>query len=104
MARLMWLRAQKFRAGRFVLAGSVAAGTTQRFTLTDASAGGTDTGVDNTVAGMFVAITPPASIPAQLKLDYSFVAAPGTLTVQLRNDTGGDLSVSGTWSYFGYTF
>lgn len=104
LARRMWERAQKFRAGQFTWAGTVLAGTVQRVTLTDVSVGGTDTGVDNTVVGMYVSVTPPSSISQSLQLDYAFCSAPGTLTFQLRNGTVGDIAVSGTWSYLGYTF
>lgn len=102
--RAIWQRMQKFRAGQFTLSQLVAAGTVVRATLVDVSVGGTDTGVDNTLAGMYVTVTPPAAIPSGVQVDYAFVAAAGNLTVQLRNGTAGDLTATGTWSYLGYTF
>jgi hypothetical protein len=102
--RAIWLRMQKFRAGQFTLSQLVTAGTTVRATLIDVSVGGSDTGIDNTVAGMYVTVTPPAAIPAGVQVDYAFVAAAGNLTLQLRNGTGGDLTAAGTWSYLGYTY
>ncbi len=103
-ARRMWERAQKFRAGQFSWTQLIAAATVGRVTFTDVTAGGSDTGFDNTVAGMYVTVSPPPSIPSGIQVDYAFVASPGTLTMQVRNTTGGDLTVSGTWSYLGYTF
>ncbi len=104
MARQMWLRAQKFRAGQFTYSDTIPAGVVRGVTFTDVSVGGLDTGVDNTIAGMAVYVTPPKTIDPRLQLEYAYVSAPGTLTMQIRNDTAVDIAVSGTWSYLGYTF
>lgn len=103
-ARNAWRRLQKLRAGQFALTATVLAGTVGRAVLTDVSVGGTDTGIDNTVVGMWVSVTPPVSVPTGIQVDYAFCDTPGTLTVQVRNGTAGDLVVSGTWSYVGYTY
>ncbi len=103
-ARRMWERAQKFRAGQVSWSSTIPAGTIRTVTFTDVSVGGADTGTDNTVAGMHVTVTPPASINPLLQVDYAYVSAPGTLTIQVRNDTAGDIAVSGVWSYVGYTY
>lgn len=103
-ARRMWERAQKFRAGQFSWTQLIAAGTLGRVTFTDVTAGGSDVGFDNLVAGMYVTVTPPASIPSGIQVDYAFSPAAGSLTMQVRNTTLGDLTVSGTWSYMGYAF
>ena len=104
LARNMWLRAQKFRAGQFSWTQLITAMTTARVTFTDVSVGGTDTGFDNLAAGMFVEVSPPATLPAGIAIDCALVAATGTLTMQIRNGTAGDITVSGTWSYFGYAY
>lgn len=103
-ARAWWQRGQKFRAGQFTWAATVPASSVLRQTFVDVSVGGADTGVDNTVPGMWVSITPPVSIDQGVQVDYAFVATAGQLTLQLRNTTVGDIAVSGTWSYLGYTF
>lgn len=102
--RAIWQRMQKFRAGQFTWSQLVAAGTVGRVTFTDVSVGGADVGFDNTVVGMYVTVTPPVGIPAGVQVDYAFVATAGTLTMQVRNGTVGDLTATGTWSYLGYTF
>lgn len=103
-ARRMWERAQKFRGGQFQWSGAIPAATVRTITLTDVSAGGTDVGIDNTIAGMFVTVSPPSGIDPLLQVDYAYVSAPGTLTFQVRNDTAAPLAAAGTWSYIGYTF
>ena len=103
-ARRMWERAQKFRAGQFSYSDTIPAATIRTVTFTDVSVGGTDTGIDNTKAGMYVTVTPPAGIDPNIQVDYAYCSAPGTLTVQVRNSTAGPIAVSGTWSYVGYTF
>lgn len=103
-ARAWWQRAQKFRAGQFPWSGTVPAATVRDVTFTDVSAGGTDPGVDNLIAGMWITITPPSSISPSLQVDYAYAPAAGTLTMQLRNGSAGDIAVAGTWSYLGYTF
>jgi len=100
----MWERAQKFRGGQFSWTQLIAAGTSGRVTFTDVSVGGSDLGVDNTIPGMYVTMSPPAAIPAAILVDYAFVSSPGTLTMQVRNTSGVDVTVSGTWSYIGYVF
>jgi hypothetical protein len=102
--RANWEQAQKFRCGQFAYADTIPAATVRTVTFTDVSAGGTDTGVDNLKAGMWVNVTPPASIPPGLQVDYGYSPAPATLVIQLRNETAAPISVSGTWSYAGFTF
>jgi len=99
--RATWRQLQKFRAGQFTYADTIPAATVRTVTFTDISVGGPDSGVDNLLPGMWISVTPPATIPAGLQLDYAFVPSAGTLVMQLRNATAGDLSVSGTWSYAG---
>jgi len=102
--RKIWRQLQKVRSGQFSYSTTVTAGTVKVVTFTDVSVGGTDTGVDNTIAGMQVVVTPPSNIPSGLQLDYAFAPAAGKLTMQLRNGTAGDLAVAGTWSYWGFAF
>lgn len=105
-ARNVFGRDQKWRAGQFTFPGgtSVAATTITQVTLTDTSVGGTSTGIDNTVPGMWVSVSPPATVDANLQVGYAFAPAAGKLTVQLINNTAAPIAVSGTWAYVGYTF
>lgn len=100
--RSNWRQAQKFRAGQFAYADTIPAATIRQVTFTDVSVGGSDTGVDNLVAGMWVSITPPITIAPALQLDYGYSPAAGTLVMQLRNATGSPIAVSGAWSYVGF--
>lgn len=101
-ARNNWRQLQKFRAGQFTYATTVPAGAIRVVTFTDVTVGGSDTGFDNLLPGMWLSVTPPAGISPGLQVDYGYCPGGGQFTMQLRNGTGADIPISGTWSYAGF--
>lgn len=101
-ARNNWRQAQKFRGGQFSYSDTVPGATVRDITFVDVTVGGADKGFDNLAPGMWVDVSPPASISPALQVDYGYSPAAGTLVLQLRNATGAPIAVAGTWSYVGF--
>lgn len=105
-ARQVFGRDQKWRAGQFTWPGgtSVGANTILSTTLTDVSAGGSSTGLDNTIVGMWVSVSPPSTVDNNLQVGWATCPGAGQLKIQLINTTAAPIAVSGTWTYVGYTY
>lgn len=78
---------------------SVNANTTSDTTLTSASY----PAVKGLRVGMPVFVTPPATLNSGLLVGAAWIATDDTLTIRLRNVTGGSIDqASGTWAFFSW--